>query len=319
MRKIIISNGELKLIEAPLPELHDNEVEIEVKAAGVNFADVKIRKGYEAQPDIPKPGFGYEVAGIVTRTGRDAHRFAVGERVFGVSHYGGGYAERVVMPEFNVFRLPVYMSFEEGAAFPIAFQTAYHLLKTAACVHAGETVLIHAAGGATGTALVQLAKLFGCRVVALSSSDEKLKRVATLGADFTLNTTDVNLHQRLTELVPDGFNAIFDGNAGPHFAKNFEHLALHGKVVLFGNSAGMPPPLEPYTLVYRSLHLIGFSMRAITANPELYENTYEQLLAWRKEGKWKVQIGHRFPLADAMKAHELLESRQNYGKIILTP
>jgi NADPH:quinone reductase len=127
------------------------------------------------------------------------------------------------------------------------------------------------------------------------------------------------LYERLTELVPEGFNAIFDGNAGPHFAKNFEHLAMHGKVVLFGNSAGMPPPLEPYTLVYRSLHLIGFSMRAITANPELYEKTYEQLLAWRKEGKWHAQIGHRFPLAEAMRAHQLLELRQNYGKIILTP
>lgn len=319
MRKVIISNGRFELIEAPLPDLHDDEVEIEVKAAGVNFADIKIRKGYTPKPDIPPPGFGYEVAGIVTRTGRDAHRFAVGDKVFAVSHYGGGYAERVVMPEFSVFRLPVHMSFEEGAAFPVAFQTAYHLLKTAAQVQPGNIVLIHAAGGATGTALVQLAKLFGCRIIALSSSDEKLTRVAALGADFTLNSTLSNLHERIKQLSPEGVNVIFDGNAGAHFAQNFEWLAMRGKVVIFGNSAGMPSPFNPYELVYRSAHLIGFSMRSITAEPELYAQTYQQLLLWHKEGKWKAQIGHRFNLADVQQAHDLLESRRSYGKIILIP
>lgn len=319
MKKIIISNGRLELTSAPLPDLHDDEVEIEVKAAGVNFADTKIRKGYLPKSDIPPPGFGYEVAGVITRTGRDAHRFAVGEKVFGVSHYGGGYAERVVMPEFSVFRLPMYMSFEEGAAFPVAFQTAYHLLKTATQVSSGETALIHAAGGATGTALVQLAKLFGCRVIALSSSDEKLRRVAALGADFTLNSTAPNLSDAIKRLAPEGVNVIFDGNAGADFARNFEWLAMRGKVALFGNSAGMPPPFDPYELVYRSACLIGFSMRSITAEPELYEKTYQDLLAWRKEGKWTAQIGHRFKLADAQRAHDLLESRQSYGKIILTP
>lgn len=319
MKKVILSNGRLELVEAQPPELHDDEVEIEVKAAGVNFADIKVRKGYTPQPDIPMPGFGYEVAGIVRRTGRDAHRFAVGDRVFGVSHYGGGYAERVVMPEFSVFRLPLYMSFEEGAAFPVAFQTAYHLLKTAAQVQAGDTVLIYSAGGATGTALVQLAKLFGCKVIAEASADFKLERVAALGADVTINSTATSLTEAVRRYAPNGVQAIFDGKAGAQFAQNIELVAMRGKIVLYGNSDGMPPLFDPYALVYRSAHLIGFSMRSITAEPECYARTYELLLQWRKEGKWKAEIGHRFPLSEAMAAHELLESRQSYGKIILLP
>ncbi|MDW8464932.1 MAG: zinc-binding dehydrogenase [Chloroherpetonaceae bacterium] len=319
MKKVIISNGRLELVEAPPPELHDDEVEIEVKAVGVNFADIKVRKGYTPQPDIPMPGFGYEVAGIVRRTGRDAHRFAIGDRVFGVSHYGGGYAERVVMPEFSVFRLPLYMSFEEGAGFPVAFQTAYHLLKTAAQVQAGDTVLIYSAGGATGTALVQLAKLFGCTVIAEASADHKLQRVAKLGADFTINSTQESLREAIRRYAPDGVQVILNGKAGAHFPQNIELLAMRGKIVLYGNSDGMPPAFDPYSLVYRSAHLIGFSMRSITADPEHYQQTYNLLLQWRKEGKWKVEIGHCFPLSEAMKAHELLESRQSYGKIILVP
>ncbi|KER09103.1 MAG: hypothetical protein HY22_13890 [[Candidatus Thermochlorobacteriaceae] bacterium GBChlB] len=319
MKKIIISSERLELIESPPLELHDDEVEIEVKAAGVNFADIKIRRGYVAQPDIPQPGLGNEVAGIVTRTGRDAHRFSIGEKVFGISHDGGGYAERVVMREFNVFRLPVHMTFEEGAGFPVAFQTAYHLLRTAAQVKAGDTVLIYAAGGATGTALVQLAKLFGCYIIAQSSSPEKLQRVLKLGADATTTASTATMRDALAHLAPKGVDAIFDGNAGADFAKNIDLLAMRGKLVLFGNSAGMPPPLDPYPLVYRSAHIVGFSMRSITAEPDLYARTFDDLLAWHKAGKWRVEIGHRFALNEAMKAHDLIESRQSYGKVILIP
>ncbi len=318
MRKILLlEDGKLVLADVPRPELRDDEVEIKVKAVGVNYADVKIRFGYYSDKSRRNPEMGCEVSGIVSRTGRDAHRFAVGEKVFAVSHWGGGYADYIVVPEYTVFRLPVYLSFEQGAAFAVTAQTAYHLVHTVAHIERGETVLIHAAAGGVGTMLVQLCALQDATVIALSSHDSKLERLKPLGATFTLNTSEpiVEHVQKLTR--GEGVNAIFDGNGGSFFPHNFEMLALRGRVVLFGNTAGEIPPLNPYQLVYSSHQLLGFSMRAITATPERYHAAYQWILERLESGELKIEIGHRLHLHEAEEAHRLLTSRESYGKIVL--
>ncbi len=318
MRKILpTDDGKLVLADVPRPELRDDEVEIKVSAIGVNYADVKIRFGYYSDKSRRNPEMGCEVCGVVSRTGRDAHRFAVGEKVFAVSHWGGGYADYVVVPEYTVFRLPVYLSFEQGAAFAVTAQTAYHLVHTIAHIERGETVLIHAAAGGVGTMLVQLCALQGATVIALSSHDSKLERVKWLGATFTLNTSEpiVERVQKLTH--DDGVSAIFDGNGGTFFPHNFEMLALRGRIVLFGNTAGEIPPLNPYQLVYSSHQLLGFSMRAITATPERYHAAYQWILQRLESGELKIEIGHRLNLHEAEEAHRLLTSRESYGKIVL--
>ena len=318
MRKILLlDDGKLMLADVPRPELRDDEVEIKVKAVGVNYADVKIRFGYYSDKSRRNPEMGCEVCGIVSRTGRDAHRFAVGEKVFAVSHWGGGYADYIVVPEYTVFRLPVYLSFEQGAAFAVTAQTAYHLVHTVAHIERGETVLIHAAAGGVGTMLVQLCALQGATAIALSSHDSKLERLKPLGATFTLNTSEpiVERVQKLTR--GEGVNAIFDGNGGSFFPHNFEMLALRGRVVLFGNTAGEIPPLNPYQLVYSSHQLLGFSMRAITATPERYHAAYQWILERLESGELKIEIGHRLHLHEAEEAHRLLTSRESYGKIVL--
>lgn len=318
MKKILPTNeGKLILAEVPRPELRDDEVEIKVIAAGVNYADVKIRFGYYGEKSGRHPEMGCEVSGIVTRTGRDSHRFAVGEKVFAVSHWGGGYAEYVVVPEYAAFRLPVFLSFEQGAAFPVIAQTAYHLVHTVARLEDGETVLIHAAGGGVGTMLVQLCALQGASVIALSSSDQKLERIKPLGATFTLNYASPLVERILQFTNGAGVHAIFDGNGGAFFAHNFRLLALRGRVVLFGNTAGDLPPVDPYQLVYSSHQLLGFSMRAITATPERYHASYQWILERLESGKLKIEIGHRLGLKDAEEAHRLLTARENYGKIVL--
>jgi len=318
MRKILpTDDGKLVLADVPRPELRDDEVEIKVSAIGVNYADVKIRFGYYSDKSRRTPEMGCEVSGVVSRTGRDAHRFAVGEKVFAVSHWGGGYADYVVVPEYTVFRLPVYLSFEQGAAFPVIAQTAYHLVHTVARIERGETVLIHAAAGGVGTMLVQLCALQGASVIALSSRDTKLERVKRLGATFTLNTSEpiVERVQKLTH--GEGVSAIFDGNGGAFFPHNLEMLGLRGRVVLFGNTAGEIPPLNPYQLVYSSHQLLGFSMRAITATPERYHAAYQWILQRLESGDVKIEIGHRLNLHDTEEAHRLLTSRESYGKIVL--
>lgn len=318
MKKILpTSEGRLIIANVPRPELHDDEIEIKVIAIGVNYADVKIRFGYYSDKFRKNPEMGLEVCGIVTRTGRDAHRFAIGEKVFAVSHWGGGYAEYVVVPEYAVFRLPVYLSFEQGAAFPVIAQTAYHLVHTVARLERGETVLIHAAAGGVGTMLVQLCALQGASVVALSSSDLKLERLKPLGATFTLNYSAHIVKEVMDLTHGTGVHAIFDGNGGALFPHNFQMLALRGRVVLFGNTAGDTPPINPYQLVYSSHQLLGFSMRAITATPERYQVTYQWILKRLESGELKIEIGHRLKLDDAEEAHRLLTSRENYGKIVL--
>jgi|YNPBryulayer2012_1023412.scaffolds.fasta_scaffold02894_5 NADPH2:quinone reductase len=318
MKKILLTDEDkLVLADVPRPELHDDEVEIKVIAIGVNYADVKIRFGYYSDTSRRNPEMGCEVCGIVSRTGRDAHRFAVGEKVFAVSHWGGGYAEYVVVPEYTVFRLPVYLSFEQGAAFPVITQTAYHLVHAVARIERGETVLIHSAAGGVGTMLVQLCALQGAKVIALSSRNTKLERVKQLGATFTLNYSEPIVEKVMHFTHGEGVHAIFDGNGGTFFPHNFEMLALRGRVVLFGNTAGVPPPLNPYQLVYSSHQLLGFSMRAITATPERYHAAYQWILERLESGDLKIEIGHRLNLTETEEAHRLLISRESYGKIVL--
>lgn len=320
MKKILVSEqGELKLADAPRPDLCDDEVEIKVAAIGVNFADVKIRFGYFADKSRRQPEMGSEVSGVVSRVGRDAHRFAAGEKVFAVSHWGGGYAEYMVAPEHSVFRLPPHLSFEQGAAFPVVAQTAHHLVHSVAKVERGETVVIHAAAGGVGTTLVQLCLKQGAKVVALSSAEWKLEKLKTLGATLAMKYEDDVVAETMRLTRGEGANVIFDGNGGAFFPNNFKMLALRGRIALFGKSAGEIPPLDPYQLVYSSHQLLGFSMRAIAADPERYREAYRWILERLKSGDLTIQIGHRFKLEEAAEAHRLMLSRENYGKIILFP
>ncbi|MBC8045033.1 MAG: zinc-binding dehydrogenase [Rhizobacter sp.] len=316
-KKIIItSTGNLTLAETQLPDLRDDEVQIKVAAAGVNFADVKIRRGYYHQSPERAMEMGSEVAGVVERTGRDAHQFSIGEKVFAVSHRGGGYAERMIVPEHSVFRLPVFMQVQEAASFASTAQTAYHILKTVLQVQSGDRVLIHSAAGGVGTMAVQMAKVLGAKVFAAASSPEKLARVKSLGADTLLQYGKDDFGKVIQR--EGGMNYILDGNGGLDFPKNFQWLNLRGKVVLFGNTAGATASVDPYSLVHYSKSLIGFSMFSVTSQPEIYHAAYREIFKWMEAGKVKVEIGHRLPLAEAAEAHRLLESRENYGKIVLT-
>jgi NADPH2:quinone reductase len=324
MKKIILkkfgSSDELTLADVTLPELKDDEVEISLKASGVNFADIKIRRGYYANNPNAKSTFGSEASGIVTKTGRDAHKFAVGEKVFVITHLGGCYAEQIHVPEYCVFRLPVFMSFEEGAAFCNVAQTAYHVLRNVLRVSAGDAVLIHAAAGGVGSVAVQIAKLLGAMAIGLVSTQEKMSIAKVFGCDAVLGYDESDLADKIKSLTNGtGVKFILDGNGGERFEENFSWLAIRGELVLYGNSAGDPPPIHPYRLVFPSQRVTGFSMFSVTQQADVFVKSFDEIFKWIESGQLKIHIGHKFPLADAAAAHALMESRQSIGKIVLIP
>jgi len=317
--KKIVADKELNLLlqEVPCPEMHDNEVSIHIEAIGVNFADIKILNGKTLDKGTE---MGSEISGVVEKTGRDAHRFKPGDRVFATTHWGGGYAEKAVVPEFAVRKLPEYLNFEQGAAFAITSQTAYHAIITTGKIHADEWVLIRAAGGGVGLQALQIAKLRGAKVIAAASTAEKLERLNTFNPDIAVNYAQEDLQKVvLSATNGDGVNCILDGNGGADFSDNFNMLANFGRVVLYGNAAGAIPPIDPYSLIWSGHQIITCTMRAVVAQPELFEKAYQDIFEWLKTGQLKVEIGHVMPLADVSKAHELMIQRKNYGKIVLKP
>ncbi|ACF12791.1 Alcohol dehydrogenase zinc-binding domain protein [Chloroherpeton thalassium ATCC 35110] len=318
MKKIVADNDlNLSLQEVPSPEVHDNEVAIKIEAIGVNFADIKILNGNTLDKGTE---MGSEIAGIVESAGRDAHRFKPGDRVFAATHWGGCYAEKAVVPEFSVRKLPEYLSFEQGAAFAVTTQTAYHAVITTGKIQAGEWVLILAAGGGVGTQALQIAKLRGAKVIAAASSAEKLERLKAFHPDVLVNYAEEDLQKAVMDATNgDGVNCVLDGNGGADFAKNFKMMANFGRVVLYGNAAGPIPPIDPYSLIWNAHQIIACTMRVVVAQPELFERAYNDIFEWLKTGQLKVEIGHVLPLSDAAKAHELMLGRKNYGKIVLKP
>lgn len=301
---------QLELVELPDPQLQAGQVRIRVEASGLNYADVMQREGL--YPGGPKPPFipGLEAAGVV----EEGDSLPAGIRVMAMAG-SGCHAERVCVSAAGCIPFPDSMTFVEAAAFPVQYLTAYHALTTFGRATAGETVLIHAAAGGVGTAAVQIAKLLGLHVVATASSDEKRRRVLDLGADEAFGYEEFD--QKLT-----GKNApslILEAVGGDVFRRSLAILPSLGRLVVFGAASKEVEPIDTLKLLFRSHSVIGLHLNAIFERPQLLGGSLKQLLGWVEQGKLKMQVGHMLPLAQIREAHELISSRQSYGKIVLIP
>ena len=232
----------LRLEDAPEPELRDGHVLIRVKATGINPADLVRMSGRYPQrlplPYIP----GTDVAGEVEAVAAGISHVAVGDRVFGRSINGGGYAEKACLPGPETIPLPDSLSFAEGAAIPVPFYTAYVAVHHKAQLKAGETVLISAGGGGVGVAAVQLAKVLGAQVITTVGSADKAAKIQALGADLVINykTHDFAAEvQRLTD--GKGVEVILENVATDNLAKDFSALAQNGRIVLIGTGTAKAP------------------------------------------------------------------------------
>ena len=312
----------LKVLDLAEPTPGDGQVVVKVEAAGVNYADILARRGM--YPLAPPPPFvpGFEVAGTVAALGPKASGLQVGDRVVGFTAGGvGGYAERALGPAALLLSVPPGVSFHDAAAHFIIFNTAYHCLKTRGRVQPGMTVLVQAAAGGVGTAAVQLAKLFGARVFACASSDEKLARVRALGADVTINyaTTDF-VEAAKRETGGRGVDVVLESVGGDVFEKSLHALAPAGRLVVFGAASGKPGTVQVPALQRNNLTVATFSIKGTAAqDPAALRAGALELLALLEQGKLRPVIGRTYPLAEAAQAQQHIEGRGSYGKVLLLP
>jgi NADPH2:quinone reductase len=290
----------LELTDVPDPEPSDGEVVLRVRAAGINFLDVLVRQGrYAQQPQLPLVP-GVEIAGEVD-----------GRRVIALPSEGG-YAELARVRAESLVPLPDGATFEEGASFLMAFLTVYVPLTRQVRLEPGATVLVHAAAGGVGSAAVQLAKHYGCHVVATASSEKKRAFARELGADETYG------YDEFAEQVRA--DVVLDPVGGELVAPSLNVLKPLGYFVALGYAGGFWQEVNPALLVGRNIGLLGFYLgRLMRFAPDVVRAATEELLQLWQDGAIKPVVGATFPLAQAGDAQLLIEERQSVGKVVLVP
>jgi len=316
----------MRVEELPEPQPGPGEVRVRAEAIGVGVPDMLMRSGnYNWIPPFPfTPG--NELAGTVDAVGEGATHFKVGDRVFvsarELPQRGGGYAESIVVPDEVPFALPDGVSTEQAVTLG-NYQLGWLLLNYAARTHAGQTLLIHAAAGGAGSALVQLAKRQGLIVYGIAGGADKARYVGELGADAVINRNTEDTSNRVAELTGGaGVDYIYDSVAGPYFSKDFSMLAAMGTVVLFGYIGGQPDP-DIYTpmraAIGRSVALRLFSIHVLDDRPEIRRGAMEEAISALAAGEVAPRIHSRLKLEEAAEAHRLLESGTVTGKVVLVP
>jgi NADPH:quinone reductase len=310
----------LDFVEIERPSPGEGEVLIEVKAAGVNYADTMRRRNQYLE-ETPLPFVpGAEVAGVVAEVGASVEDVSEGDRVVTLVETGG-YAEYVVAPAQYLIPIPEDADFDEAAAIPLQGLTAYHVLKTSGMLEADESVLVHAAAGGVGYLAVQMAKLMGAsRVIATASTQEKLNLAKELGADVLINYTEEDWPEQVREATGgEGADVILEMVGGDFIQRNLGCLANFGRMVVYGAASGERGTLVPMDLMHHNQIVAGFYLPRLMTRPDLFGPSLQEVLGWISSGQVSLTIGARYPLEQAPEAHEALEGRQTSGKIVLNP
>ena len=316
----------LKLTEVETPEPGPSQVRIAVKAAGVNFPDTLIiRDLYQFKP--PRPfAPGGEVAGVVEAIGEKVTTVSVGDHVIG-SGVSGGFATHFITDASHVTKMPASMPFDEAAGFLLTYGTSHYALRDRAAIKPGESLFILGAAGGVGAAAIELGKAMGAKVVAGVSSDEKAAFCKELGADETLvypkGELDRGAQKALSSEIKklcggEGANVVYDAVGGDYAEPAVRALAWEGRFLVVGFPAGIPSIPLNLTLL-KSCQIIGVFWGAFTMRePEKNAAYVREVMDFYREGKIRPRITATFPLEDAGKALELLNSRKATGKIVLT-
>ena len=310
----------LQVTEVPRPKIGFGEVLIRSAFIGVNYADIKARRGghhlNRTTPYVP----GLDLSGTVEAVGEGVAGLQPGQRVAAAAD-GGSYAEYAKARAELVFPVPDAVGDLQQAAGIVAMMTAYNTLIVKADLQPGETVLVHAAAGGVGTLLLQLAKVYGAgRVIGVVGSDAKVAIAKSYGADDVIVTRGSDLAVRLDEIAPDGVDVVMDSVGGPYFEAAFSRLATYGRIVNFGNAAGDPPATEIAGMHKKNLAIYGYSSGTYRkSRPEGVTRASSAMLEHLAAGDLTVEIGGVYDLADAAEAHRAIESRTTTGRLLLTP
>ena len=309
----------LQIAEVPDPVAGPGEILIEVRAAGVNRADLMQRAGRYPPPPGASPLLGLEAAGIISQLGEGVEGFAVGDRVMALLN-GGGYAERVAVPAGQVVPIPDSLDDVHAAAVMEVFLTAWQGLRRLGRLAAGETALIHAAASGVGTAAVQIATALGARVIGTSRSADKLAVPVELGAEPCV-PRDGRFADEVNRLTDGrGVDVIFDLVGAQYLGENVRCLARGGRIVCIGLLAGREAPLDLGEMLARHATIIGMTIRPLTSlqKAELIHDFAQWGLPRLGDGRIGPIIAATYPLEAAAEAHRLLETNDSVGKAILT-
>jgi NADPH:quinone reductase len=311
----------LELVERPMPAPGPNDLLVKVRAIGVNRADCMQRLGtYPIPPgadwgDIP----GLEVAGEVAGIGQSVHEYKVGDRVFGLVQHSG-YAEYVVVDSGLALSIPSNLDFIQAASIIEAYSTANETVFELGGLKVGETILIQAAASSVGSTALQMAKVAGATVVAVSGSDSKLARLKDLGADFLINYKNEDFVAATRRAIPEGVDVVLDFIGADYLARNLNVLRPTGRLLLVGLMGRNNCDFDVRIVLGKRLTIRGFTLRAQTvANKRrIVERVRQHWIPLLKNGRLKPIVHATFPLEKAAVAHELMESNANIGKIVLT-
>ena len=322
MKAIVCNNfGPIKDIEykeVDLPELDDNSVVIKVKSAGVNFPDGLLVQGkYQLKPETPFiPGM--EVAGEVIKAGLNVSELEIGDRVAALSQLNG-YAEQTLVKENSVFKIPENMSFDDSCALLCAYGTSHYALKQRGKLQKGELLVVLGASGSTGLAAVQIGKIIGAKVIAVTSNAEKQKIAKENGADISIGYD--NLKENLKSISNGkGVDVIFDPVGGETFDIVARTMARNGRLLVIGFASGIIPKLAVNLALVKEFSVVGVFWGAFTrGEPEEYKANMIELFDWYENKLIKPLVDQKFPLSEAALVLEKILARGAKGKIILTP
>jgi zinc-binding alcohol dehydrogenase/oxidoreductase len=293
------------------PQPADGDVLVQLRAASLNHLDVWIRKGL---PSVPKPRIlGADGAGVIAGTDE---RVVINPAVMRNGKMGilgettdGTHAELIAVPQAFVHPIPDALTFEEAAAFPLVFETAYRMLVTRAQLQPGEWVLVWGIGGGVATASLAIAKAVGANVVVTSSSDAKLDRARELGADAGVNHEHEDVVAMVKEMTGGGAHVVVDDVGDATWRRTLDAARPEGRVVVCGATTGPNPPAALHRIWWKQLSILGSTM----GTPEDFQGVYDLIAS----GRVRPVVDEVFPLADARAAHERLEAGEQLGKIVL--
>lgn len=327
----------LRYEEVPTPEPAGDEVLVEVRAAAFNHLDLWVRRGLPIETTMPHIG-GSDIAGVVIARGEDAGDVELGAhvvvnpalfcgkcrecrrgeesrcttfRILG-EHTNGGFAEFVSVPARNVYPLPPQTRFEVAAALPISYQTAWRALISRARLKPGEDVLVIGASGGTAIAAIQIAKLAGARVFAVTSGADNMEKVRGLGADFVYDRLERDFSKSVSaDTAKRGVDVVVENVGEPTWEGSVRALAPGGRLVTYGATAGPKVQVDIRRLFWRQLELIGTTMAS--------RAEFEAMLAIALRGHLNPLIDRILPLEEAAEGHRLLEEGEVFGKVVLQP
>lgn len=327
---------ELETVPEPMPG--PGEVRVATRAVGVNFADCVVRMGlypsareYVGWPITP----GFEYSGVVAAIGDGVTRFAVGDRVFGVTRFGA-YASEVVAAEDFVQPLPEQLDFQQAAGFSTVFLTAWYAVRELVRLRPGMRVLVHSAAGGVGCALIQLAKAAGARVVGVVGAEHKREVALAQGADAVVVKSREPLWPTVERHCPDGFHCVLDANGAETLRQSYRHLCPTGRLVVYGFHTMLSrgkdrpnflklardwlrtPRFDPLEMTNSNKGVLAFNLSYLFDEMPLYREAMTDLLRLLANGDVRPLPVKPVPFEDVAEAHRLLHGGETVGKLVLT-